>query len=94
MSRAGSHTSSHFLPVQLLILAVDLAQIFQIMVGFIVVIEFHINSCRCALFVLDLRCSAKKMKVPTRAVLSIDLARSLLEVLALASSRILLRMRL
>ena len=43
------------------------------MVGFIVEIEFHINSCICALFVLDLRCSAKKMKVPTRAVLSIDL---------------------
>ena len=35
------------------------------MVGFIVEIEFHINSCTCALFVLDLRCSAKKMKVPT-----------------------------
>ena len=35
------------------------------MVGFIVVIEFHIHSCICALFVVDLRCSAKKMKVLT-----------------------------
>ena len=35
------------------------------MVGFIVVSEFHIHSCICALFVVDLRCSAKKMKVLT-----------------------------
>ena len=39
---------------------VDLVQIFQTMEGVLVVIEFHINSCTCALFVLELRCSAKK----------------------------------